>query len=170
MNDIQGITIDTSDNTIWFASTSERLIRHIDPEGNSLGSFVTSGKPSGVIYSSSDDTFWILTTESSNNIINVDKTGTVLAQYTFNYGETLDQGFFDITSGNLYMTAGANYSSRNNVYLFNINTHEQSIVYNVDSYAVEGIWIGSNEMIILNDGYYHSAKDNVNQVNIYTLE
>ncbi len=169
MSDVQGITIDTTDDSIWFCSTSENLIRHIDANGNNIGSFSVSGQPTGIAYSPSDDTFWILTYGNSNNIKHVNKTGSVLEQYTFSYNETLDQCFLDSTNGYLYITAGSNYSSNNNVYLFNTSTHEQSISYIVDSYAVEGIWIGSNEMIIVNDGYYHSAKDNVNQANFYTL-
>lgn len=168
MNDIQGITIDTSDGTIWFCSTSEKLVRHINADGSSIGSISTgTATPTGVVYSPKDDSLWVLTT--NNKIIRYSKTGTALETYNFAYSETLDQGFLDVDRGYLYITAGANYSSRNNVYLFNTATHEQSITCTVDSYSVEGIWIGQNEMVIVNDGYYHSAKDKVNQANFYTL-
>ena len=169
MADIQGIAIDSTDETIWFCSTGENLVRHIDSEGNSIGSFSVTGSPTGVAYSPKDDSFWILTYASSNNILRVSKTGSVLEQYTFSYSDTLDQCFLDAEKGYLYIDAGANYSSRNNIYLFNTNTHEQSIACTVDSYSVEGIWIGETEMIILNDGYYHSATVEVNQANIYEL-
>jgi len=169
MSDVQGITIDTSDGTIWFCSTSENLIRHIKADGTSLGSFSVSDSPTGIAYSPFDDSFWVLTYASTNNIMRVSKKGTVLEQYTFNYSDTLDQCFLDPTRGYLYITAGANYDSRNNVYLFNTSTHEQSIACTVDSYSVEGIWIGENEMVIVNDGYYHSAAVAINQANIYDL-
>lgn len=169
MQDVQGIAIDTSDGTIWFCSTSENLIRHIDAEGNSLGSFSVSGSPTGIAYSPIDDSFWVLTYANSNNINRISKTGTVLEQYTFSYNDTLDQCFLDCGHGYLYIVAGANYSSRNNVYLFNTDTHAQSVACTVDSYSVEGIWIGSDEMVIVNDGYYHSAYVSVNQANIYDL-
>lgn len=169
MSDVQGITIDTSDGTIWFCSTEESLIRHIRADGTSIGSFSTSAHPTGIAYSVLDDSLWLLTYANSNNILRVSKTGTVLEQYTFSYNETLDQCFLDVGHGYLYITAGANYSSRNNVYLFNVSTHAQSIACTVDSYSVEGIWIGENEMVILNDGYYHSAAVAVNQANIYDL-
>ena len=72
--------------------------------------------------------------------------------------------------GLLYITAGKNYIGRNNVYCFNIATQEQYLACTVDSYAVEGIWLGNGDkMIILNDGYYHSAAVDKNQANIYTL-
>ena len=168
MQDVQGVTIDTSDGTIWFCSPSENLIRHIDTEGTSIGSFSVS-QPTGIAYSPTDDSLWVLTYASTNNIKRISKTGTILEQYTFAYNETLDQCFLDQTRGYLYITAGANYSSRNNVYLFNTSTHAQSIACTVDSYSVEGIWIGNNQMIIVNDGYYHSAVVAVNQANIYAL-
>lgn len=168
MSDIQGITIDTSDDTIWFCSTTEKLIRHINSDGTSIGSFQTSGQtPTGIAYSPKDGTLWVLT--YANKIIKYSKTGTALETYSFAYSDQVDQCFLDVDRGYLYIVGGANYSSRNNVYLFDTNTHQQSITCTVDSYSVEGIWIGYNEMIIVNDGYYHSAKDNVNQANFYTL-
>ena len=144
MQDVQGITIDTSDGTIWFCSTSENLIRHIRADGTSIGSFSVSGRPTGIAYSP-------------------------LEQYTFAYSDTLDQCFLDPEHGYLYIVAGANYSSRNNVYLFDTATQEQSITCTVDSYSVEGLWIGPTEMVIVNDGYYHSAVVAVNQANIYDV-
>lgn len=89
--------------------------------------------------------------------------------YNSTFGEALDQCFLDEGHGYLYITAGANYTGRNNVYKFDINTHEQSVACTVDSYSVEGIWIGESEMVIVNDGYYHSATVQVNQANIYDL-
>ena len=168
MSDVQGVTIDTSDGTIWFCSTSENLIRHIDEEGNSIGSISVS-QPTGVAYSSADDSLWVLTYGSSNNIVHISKTGTVLEQYTFSYSETLDQCFVDPTRNKMYITAGANYTGRNNVYVFDLGTHAQSIACTVDSYSVEGIWIGGDQMIIVNDGYYHSASVIVNQANFYSI-
>lgn len=168
MQDVQGITLD-SDGTIWFCSTSENLIRHIDTSGNSLGSFSVT-QPTGICYSPNDDSLWVLTYANSNNIKRMSKTGTTLEQYTFGYADTLDQCFLDAGRGYLYITAGADYSNRNNIYLFNTSTHQQSITCTVDSYSVEGIWIGENEMVIVNDGYYHSAYVPVNQANIYTLQ
>lgn len=169
MQDVQGIAFDTSDSTIWFCSTSENLVRHIKPDGTSIGFFsVTS--PTGIAYSPEDDSLWVLTYASTNNIKRVNKSGVVQEQYTFSYNETLDQCFLDPDRGYLYITAGINYTSRNNVYLFNTSTHAQSIACTVDSYSVEGIWIGKGEMVIVNDGYYHSALDPNNVANIYTLD
>ena len=36
MKDIQGLTIDYSDNSIWFCSTGENMIRHISESGENF--------------------------------------------------------------------------------------------------------------------------------------
>ena len=167
MSDVQGVCIDSSDGTIWFCSPSENKVRHIESDGTSIG-YITVSRPTGVAYSASDSSLWVLTYD--NNIVHVSKTGTVLATYSFSYNEALDQCFLDEGHGYLYITAGTNYTGRNNVYLFNTSTHQQSIACTVDSYSVEGIVIQSDRMVIVNDGYYHSATDNRNVANIYLLE
>ena len=166
MGDVQGITIDTSDDTIWFCAPSVNKIYHTNTNGENLGS-ISITSPTGIAYCSIDDSFWVL--NYSNQILHISKDGTVLATFASTFGEALDQCFLDEGHGYLYITAGTNYTGRNNVYLFNVDTNEQSIACTVDSYAVEGIWIGTNKMIIVNDGYYHNALIPVNQANIYTL-
>lgn len=166
IGDVQGVTIDTSDGTIWFCAPSASKIYHTNASGENLGSISTT-RPTGIAYASTDDSFWVL--NYYNQILHISKTGTVLATFASTFGEALDQCFLDESHGYLYITAGTNYSGRNNVYLFNINTEEQSIACTVDSYSVEGIWIGVDKMVIVNDGYYHSALDPVNQANIYAL-
>ncbi len=167
MSAIQGVTIDTSNGSIWFCSPDESKIRNITSAGVSLGS-ISITRPTGIAYNPNDDSLWVLLYD--NTIYHVSKSGVVLSTYNFAYNETLDQCFLDKYRGLLYITAGTNYSGRNNVYCFDINTHEQSIACTVDSYSVEGIWLGDDDkMIILNDGYYHSAAVDKNQVNIYTI-
>lgn len=166
MTGVQGITVDTSDDTIWFCAPDDNRVYHMSKSGTALGS-ITIATPTGIAYSPNDDSLWILNYQ--NKILRVSKQGSVLETYTFAYNERLDQCFLDPQRGYLYITAGANYTSRNNVYLFDVNQHTQEIACTVDSYSVEGIWIGQNEMVILNDGYFHSAIVAVNQANIYNL-
>lgn len=166
MSDVQGVAIDTSDGSVWVCSPSENLIRNITAAGASIGS-IAATRPTGVAYDPRDDTLWVL--NYSNSILHLTKDGTVLATHSFSYSEALDQCFLDVEHGYLYITAGTNYSSRNNVYLFNTETSAQSIACTVDSYSVEGIWIGVDRMVIVNDGYYHSASDGRNVANIYNL-
>lgn len=166
MTGVQGITVDTSDDTIWFCAPDDNRVYHMNKSGTALGA-LTIATPTGIAYSPNDDSLWILNYQ--NKILRVSKQGSVLETYAFAYDERLDQCFLDHQRGYLYITAGENYTSRNNVYLFDVNQHTQRIACTVDSYSVEGIWIGQNEMVILNDGYFHSALVNVNQANIYSL-
>lgn len=166
-NGVQGVAFDTSDNTIWFCCPNRNIVWHISSSGTNIGR-ITTPQPTGIAYSDRDDTFWILSYDG--NIRHVTKSGEVLDTTVFAYDDTLDQCFLDKNKGLLYITAGTNYSSRNNIYCLNINTQEQYIACTVDSYAVEGIWLGDNDkMIILNDGYFHSARIEKNQVNVYMV-
>lgn len=164
---IQGVTYDSSDGTIWCCDADGGKIYHINTDGELIGSFATT-QPTGIVYSGKDDTLWVL--NYANKIVHMSKTGATIASYDFAYDEILDQCFLDQEREYMYITAGANYTDRNNVYLFNINTHEQSIACTVDSYSVEGILIEPSRMIILNDGLYHSAVVQVNQANVYNLD
>ena len=164
---VQGVSFDKSDNTIWFCYPNGNIVWHISISGINLGS-ITTPRPTGIAYNDEDDTFWILSFDG--NIRHVLKSGEVLETIQFAYDEPLDQCFFDKYRGLLYITAGTNYASRNNIYCLDINTQEQYIACTVDSYAVEGIWLGdNNKMIILNDGYFHSAIVAKNQVNVYSI-
>ena len=166
MGDIQGITVDHSDGSIWFCAPSANRICHTNAAGENLGS-ISVTKPTGIAYSGSDDSFWVL--NYSNQILHLSKTGTVLECFSSAFGEGLDQCFLDSVGDLLYITAGTNYTGRNKVYCFRLHSHEQFVACTVDSYSVEGIWIGSGKMVIVNDGYYHSAAVPVNQANLYLL-
>lgn len=167
MSDVQGVCIDTSDDTIWFCNPSGNYIGHVSKTGTNLGT-VSVSSPTGIAYSASDNTFWVL--NYNNQIVHISKTGTVLETFSFSYNEALDQCFLDEGHGYLYITAGTNYTGRNNIYLFDVNTHQQSIACTVDSYSVEGLVILPDRMVIVNDGYYHSATDSRNVANVYSLE
>lgn len=165
---IQGITVDTSDGTIWFCAQEEKKIYNIDTSGTVLGSISLSTPVSGIAYAADDDSFWIANS-NQKNLQHIRKDGVVLSTISFAYADTPDQIFLDENAGKIYMTAGENYSGENYVYCIDINTQTQAKAFFVDSYSVEGIWIGSGKMLIANDGYYHSAKDPYNQINVYNI-
>lgn len=165
-NDIQGIAIRRSDNTIWFCVPSDNKIYHITSAGVLLD-YISVTRPTGISYDTRDGSLWVLTMD--NKILHLSTDGTTISSHNFAYSETLDQCFLDARNGLLYITAGANYQSRNNVYVFDTANNSQRITCTVDSYSVEGIYLDESNMYILNDGYYHSALVPINQVNIYLL-
>lgn len=161
---IQGISL-ASDGTFWCADAQNDKIWHVDGNGD-LISTITINDPTGIFWTESG--IWVLTYQ--NKIKKITETGQQISSADFTYSETPDQCFLDSGRGILYMTAGENYTGANNLYAYNINTGVQYIACILsDSYSVEGIWIEPGRMIVLNDGYYHSATVPVNQANIYTL-
>jgi len=166
MSDIQGLTIDTSDDTIWFCSYAENKIRHVSKAGVDIG-YLAYTNPTGIAYDVRTNSLWVLNTASS--LVNIGKTGTVIKTIAVAYTGQ-DQLFLDIPGNKIYFTAGANYQGTNYVYVVDLSTDAVSLAYNlIESYAVEGIYINKNVMHILNDGYYHSGTVAVNQVNTYDL-
>lgn len=164
MRDIQGVALD-NERTLWLCSYGENLIRNIDLEGNSIGEFSVNN-PSGIAYAQYTDSLWILT---DRELINYTKSGEIIDSYRVRKTGQ-DQLFIDEDANMIYFTAGTDYQGENYVYTFDITTEKVTLKYVLkDSYAIEGIAIIGNKMYILNDGYYHQAKVDVNQVNIYEL-
>ncbi len=165
MRDIQGIAYDDCESTIWFCSFSENKIYNIDLNGNYIKDFQIE-KPTGIAYDSSDNTLWILT---YTHLLKTSKTGEIEEKYRVKVNGQ-DQMYLD-NDGKIYFTAGVNYEGYNFVYMFDLRTHSLNKLYTLtDSYAVEGITIENGCIIVLNDGFYHSAKDSRNIICIYDLQ
>jgi len=165
MSDIQGITIDTSDNTIYFCSTIENRIRHITTDGKDKGE-IYAEHPTGIAYDSRTDTLWVL---SKQRLMQMDKSGEVIRSFDLTL-EGQDHIFLDKAKNTIYLTAGNNYNGENYVYRVQLLFNRVSLAYVLkESYAVEGIYIEDDTIYILNDGYYHTAKNPVNQVSQYDL-
>lgn len=169
--DIQGVTVDSSDNSLWVAACEDGKIFHISKNGTLLGN-ISYTKPSGLAYDKSTDTLWVLNYyNNGGNIKNITKTGEEKKSIEFTGINDADQIYLDSTNDIIYFTAGANYNSSNYVYKVDLKTEEVTLfkILN-DSYAVEGIWIINDWLYIMNDGYYHSAKFNQNYIMIYNLK
>ncbi len=168
--DIQGLTVDYSDNTIWVVAYAEGKIYHINKSGTLLGTVNHTGA-NGIAYDNRTDTLWVLAiTNNGGNIKNITKSGETNKTITFTGISAVDQMYLDTQSNTIYFSAGANYNSNNYIYKANLNTDEISLYKTLeDSYAIEGIWIKDNLLYVMNDGYYHSAKYRYNYMMIYSL-
>jgi hypothetical protein len=159
MKDIQGLTVDTSDGSIWFSSYSEGKIRHIAKDGTDLGSFKLKG--TGICYDSRTDTLWVLT---SDMLHNVDKTGKKIESIDC-AAEGQKQIFLDEANDTIFFTAG-----NSTVYKIELETGAMFGAFNLKtSYASEGLFISGQDLFILNDGFYRGSKVPVNQVNHYDI-
>lgn len=165
MSDVQGVTIDESNNTIWFCSFAENKIRHISKSGHIISSFDIN-RPIGIAYSRISDTLWVLT---KSELINIEKDGAIIESLNFDI-DGQDQLFLDEVNNIIYLTAGSSYYSDSYVYKIDLFKKEIDLAFILkESFAVKGIYIEDDKMYILNDGYYHQAKIPVNQINKYDI-
>lgn len=165
MRDIQGLTIDTSDQSIFFCSFGERKVRHITEDGLDLGGFDLE-TPSGIAYDARTDTLWALTYK---NLVHLSKTGETLEEIPFS-AEGQDQINLDEKNDAVYITAGLNTSAQNAVYRVDLQSKTIELAFALqDSYGIEGIYIEGDSMYVLNDGYYHSARVPENHVRRYDI-
>ncbi len=161
---IQGLCVDTSDDTIWFASTQESKVRHVSKSGDDLGGFKCANA-NGIAYDPRTDTLWVLT---RTKLINYKKNGSVLKEISVSKADQ-DMLFLETENNSTLFTAGAAYNGINYVYRINLSSGVVEKVFDlIDSYCVEGIYVLDETMYIMNDGFYHNGKVPVNQVNAYS--
>ena len=161
IKDIQGITKDSNDN-IWFCSPAENLIRLISKDGNEI-SKISVKNPSGIAYDKEKKDLWVLTDKF---LINYSTKGDVIKKF-FIKEKGQDQLYID--ESKILFTAGLDYNGDSYIYEVDKETGKYKIKYILkDSFAIEGISIVDNNILILNDGYYHNAKVAENQLNYYS--
>lgn len=164
--DMQGVALDESDGTIWFADN--KMVYNITKQGE-LKKIVEFGdkykKPNGIAYDKTNDSLWVLF--FTKYLVNIDKAGTILGEYSCDV-EAQDHVYCS-DDGAVYFTAGADYSgNRNYVYQYDFDNQTAVPIYQLmDSYAVEGIVLKDGDLYIANDGLYHQAYEPVNVVKRY---
>lgn len=167
--DTQGVTLDTSDNTLFVVSTGNKSMYHVSTAGDGLGSVNLGFAVTGIAYDSRTDTLWVI---GGSVLKNIQKDGTVIKTIDISSISTVDQIYLDETNNYIYATAGANYTGDNYVYKINLTSGTNELAYILkDSYSVEGIYINNStgRMYILNDGYYHNATILANIVQVYNI-
>lgn len=160
LKDIQGITKD-NDNNIWFCSPAENLVRLISKDGNEINK-ISVKNPSGIAFDKEKNNLWVLTNKF---LINYSVNGKIINKF-FIKEKGQDQLYID--KNKILFTAGLDYNGDSYIYEVDKETGKYNMKYILkDSFAIEGISIIGDNMLILNDGYYHNAKSAENQVNFY---
>lgn len=161
LKDIQGITKDSDDN-IWFCSPAENLIRLISKDGEEI-SKISVKNPSGIAYDKEKNNLWVLT---NTFLINYSVKGEIIKKF-FIKEKGQDQLYID--KSKILFTAGLDYNGDSYIYEVDKETGKYNRKYILkDSFAIEGISIIDDNILILNDGYYHNAKVPENQINFYS--
>lgn len=176
MVDVQGLSIDSTDGSLWVCSYAEDLLRKIDVRPHQQHNMSTQSitqeeylldslhitRPTGVTHS--DEYCWILTPDSLLQINRAKKSIRTIAVAE----KAQDQ--IAIHNDEIFITYGNDYS--NNQFLLQIDTRQENRRRKFElegSYAVEGIVIRDSLIYVANDGFYHSAKNPKNIICVYKL-
>lgn len=124
MKDCQGLTVDSSNNSLWFCSFSENKVRNITKLGKSL-SCININKPTGVAYDKRTDSLWVLT---YSNLLNMSKQGGLLRTIPIKIAGQ-DQLYLDTKQSLMLVTAGLNYSGDNYVYSVDLVNGTLALAY-----------------------------------------
>lgn len=171
IKNIQGVTYDTGHDTLWYTDT--KLLYEIDENGKELQRLYVKKYSkyglNGLLYDDRDDSLWILCT--ANFLIHISKDGTCIDEPIKCSFINQDQICFD-DDYNIFFTVGADYSGDNNFLgMIDTKSGEISIRFRLtDSYAVEGVVIQNNMLYVANDGFYHRATIENNNIQIYDLK
>jgi hypothetical protein len=161
---VQGLAVDEYASGLYVCSFEEGLVRHISLSGESIDS-ISIAAPTGVVLDKKRGLLWILT---FSNLIALDSTRQIVYEYQMSMP---GQDQLAILDDKLYITHGCDYQRSQEVSVFDITKKKIVKSYTVNqSYAIEGIDIVDSLVYIANDGLYHSAKIQKNQVNVYPLE
>lgn len=164
---VQGIAYDHTSQTLWY--TDGNTVNQIDRQGTLISSF-NLGKYSKFeangIAIDEDDCLWILC--YYEYLLKFNKNGKLLEVIDSNY---IAQDHLCFYNSRLYFSVGDDYQGKNN-YVIEYSPDKTSFekVYQVnESYAIEGIVIVDNHLLVANDGYYHDAINLDNYICEYDL-
>lgn len=160
---IQGVAYDTSDDTLWFASFSEGVVRHISKAGADLGSITPSFTPNGIAYNPSSDSLYIM---SDTGVMEERScsAGTLMNSWTITGTVTPDHLFYEAPD-KLWVIYGAN-GTNGRMFPFNplTGTYDVRGLRLQGADAVEGAVKLGNEIYVLNDAYFHSGNPALNRL------
>jgi L-fucose mutarotase/ribose pyranase (RbsD/FucU family) len=159
---IQGLTLDSSNQSLWFAATLENKIRNVTKGGASLGE-LSFNRPNGLTYDPQADRLIVLHktgTEpggsSDHTISEINKTtGAIIRSYITGPVYGADQLYFDPATRYLYLTYGAD-PSPGDVRVFDHDAGKQ--IGTIGSFskvtATEGIAIVGDNIFMVSDDYF----------------
>ncbi|HAI98792.1 TPA: hypothetical protein DCL30_04650 [Candidatus Peribacteria bacterium] len=161
---VQGVTYDTSDDTVWIADNGGGAVRHMTNAGVDIGDGFSLAAVNGLTYDSTRDRLWVLV---GDILTRRQKNGTV--DYTHDLGIGLwDQLHYDADRDYLWVTEGDN-GDAGQLHAFDIASETIVGVATVsDVTAIEGMTIIDGDFYVAHDGYRHAAAViQNNQVQIY---
>lgn len=153
-SNLQGISYDTKDNTIWLA-TGDQVIE-ITTSGEKVNSLELNDyfqyQANGISYDKEDDSIWVLC--AYKYLLHCKKDGQILNEFSF---DVEGQDHICIEGKFIFITVGIDYHGINNfVYKVDKKTGETVRIYRIlGSNAVEGICVHEDALFVSNDGFFH---------------
>lgn len=164
---VQGVAIDTSDNTIWFSSTDENLVRHITKAGAHIGSFAVTA-PNGLAYDAVHDELLVLT--NASNLVRYSKSGTAGTSISMSLVSP-DMLWLSADANELWMSYGFSISTGCYMMGYRFSDGFKTGQYLVaEATAIEGIHYDGTNLYIANDAYMHVVPNNKNALQVYTFD
>ncbi len=167
MQSIQGIAVDTSDNTLWIASKVENLIRHVSKTGADLGAIAVDANPNGLAYDGSNDTLLVLYDNAQVKRYDASSGAYIETVVTLSI-PNIDHLYLDEVNNILWVSRGINGES-SGVVAYNIDNGVTSNQISLpNSTEIEGIYLDGSRLFVMNNGYFHSGT--LNQLQNYPFD
>jgi hypothetical protein len=169
---IQGVTFDTSDNTLWFAiaTGTKKGVYHVTQAGVLLSDTITATwAPNGIAYDPRDDGMWIGRESSDGNGLEKRSCSTgAVTMASINPGlSNADILLFDTVTHELLLSYGPN-GAAGNIQVYNAEAMTSlvnygSILLPTQCDTTEGVAIRLADLLInVNDGFYHTGASLLN--------
>lgn len=160
----QGVTLDTSDDTLWWSDPVAKTIYHIDKSGGDAGgSFAVATEPKHCCYEAATDSMWVARSNACYRYSCSD--GSLLETVTVSSGDYLLDGLsHDAATDTLWLTADTDTSYFTGTIL-NVNSSTGEIIKSlVAEPAIEGIVRIGAHLYYGCDAYFHRAQIGGNRV------
>jgi hypothetical protein len=165
---VQGVAVDTTNNSLWFCALQENKVRNLTKTGVSLGELSITG-PNGLAYDAAEDRLIVLDSGGTIRVVNK-SSGAFIRSYACGVSDP-DQLYFDQSSRLLYLTYGANRVAGNiRIFYHDIGTAAGTLGPFSEVLSTEGIAIVGNTLYFCNDGWFHDTTPFKNEILSYTIQ
>lgn len=167
LGSVQGVCVDTSDDTIWMAHTGDNRIYHVTKAWALIGYIEPGFSPNGLTYDSDRDML-ISGPEAEKTLYWLDK-DTGATQFTRNMRDNPDQLQYLPGEDAFWYTSGANRAD-GFLWYYDISlevTSGRMVMPGADS--IEGVLISGTTALINNDAYFHAGASGLNQLQTYSI-
>ncbi len=162
--DLEGITFDIRDTTLWIVEESLFQLVHIDTNGNLIDSiqiqFSANGNSGfeGVTLNSTNNNFYILNEKDPGLLLEIDTNFNIINRISLNFADDYSGIFFDNNSDNYFIVSDESQT----LYIWNKTVGVISEL-SIDEKKIEGVAFNSETH------YIYFVSDSEEKLYIYEL-